>query len=167
MVLDIRRMTLEDQTDKTHASFAMLTILETLPEARTTPDVVPNLTIEGMAQDYRTGLAREDRLFLMAYDGELAVGHAIGLMREEEGQAFGYCYTRYVLPSHRRRGLGRNMLRQTLTWFASQGAQFARAHTHPNNAGLLSLFTAEGFIEVKRYTHRWATVQLERPLIST
>ena len=144
------------------ASFSMLTILETLPEARLEPDIVPNLSIEAMSEMYARGATNENHLYLVVEDADGAlVGHAIALLREDDdGVTHGYSYTRYVLPKHRRQGLGKRLLDQALAWWREREAVYVLAHTHPSNTALLGLFTRAGFVEVERKTTRWESVTL-------
>ena len=160
---DIRCLDFDDPGEvSTAASFSMLTILETLPEARRDPSIVPNLSIEAMAEMYANGEDNENHLYLVAHDEDgLLLGHAIALIREDEdGVLHGYSYTRYVLPRYRRRGVARRLLEQALEWWRDREVSYILAHTHPSNAPLLGLFTAFGFVEISRETKRWSSVTL-------
>ncbi|MEL6182053.1 MAG: GNAT family N-acetyltransferase [Myxococcota bacterium] len=149
----------------TVASFSMLTILETLPEARRDPSIVPNLSVEAMASSYAQHRSNPDHRVMVVEETStpMVVGAAIALMRtDDDGLRYGYSYTRYILPAHRRRGLARQLLRQAIAWWDEQGAAYVLAHTHPSNAPLLGLFTSEGFVEVGRSNKRWPSVILKR-----
>jgi ribosomal protein S18 acetylase RimI-like enzyme len=106
MSYTVRRLDGSSAEVHTAAAFSMLTILETLPESRREPGVVPNLDIASMARMYAEGQTNPDHLYLFALspDGE-AAGHVIALIRtDDDGVVHGYGYTLYVLPAHRRRG---------------------------------------------------------------
>ena len=146
------------------ASFSMLTVLETLPEARRDPSIVPNLSVEAMAAMYARHRDNPEHRYLVAVDeaGEL-VGHAIALVRvDEAGVRHGYSYSRYVLPRCRRQGLGRRLLREALRWWEGAGVAYVQAHTHPTNAPLLGLFRSEGFEVVGESGTRWRSLVLRR-----
>ena len=166
MTTQIRRLDFDnDEEVYVAASFSMLTLLESLPEARRKPDSVPNFSIEEMAKMYRGGRHHPDhRYYVAEAEGGLIVGHAIALMRtEEDGTRYGYSYTRYILPTHRRQGLARRLLREAKGWWRSQGAAHVLAHTHTSNAPLLALFESEGFSVVERRDGRWPSLQLRCP----
>lgn len=144
------------------ASFSMLTLLETLPEARRDPDCVPNFSVEAMAEMYRENRHNPaHRYFVVEDDGGVLVGHAIALMRlDDDGVRHGYSYTRYILPHHRRRGLARRLLHEAKAWWRAEGARYVVAHTHRTNAPLQALFHDEGFETVEQRDGRWPSVKL-------
>ena len=157
------------QTDddvSTMASFSMLTILETIPEARRDPTIVPGFSHEEMSSMYREGLNNPNHRYLVVVSPDgLLVGHGIYLLRRDDaGSSYGYLYTRYVLPAHRRRGLGGRMLDTALDWFKEMDAEWAEAHTHPSNAGLQKLFASRGFEVGPPQEGRWASVLLRKTL---
>ena len=165
MNYDIRAATSEDDV-ATMASLSILTILETLPEARRDPSIVPGFSHEDMASMYLKGLSNPDHRYLLAtHEEALVVGHGIYLLRRDEaGARYGYLYTRYVLPAHRRRGLGGRLLDRALDWFDEMNAQWAEAHTHPSNSPLQALFASRGFEQGPVQEGRWPSVLLRRTL---
>ncbi|MFT5683511.1 MAG: GNAT superfamily N-acetyltransferase [Myxococcota bacterium] len=159
----IREADLSDDAEiHTIAAFSMLTILETLPEARRDPSIMPNLSIESMAQMYRNDLGRTDRRFWLAQDAEgRIIGHAIALMRtDDSGLLHGYSYTRYVLPIWRRHGIARLLLQGAKRWWWEQGALYVLAHTHTTNHALQQLFLSEGFVVAGQQEERFSSVVL-------
>ncbi len=159
----IRSVDLSDDGEvNTIASFSMLTILETLPESRQEPSIVPNLSIEAMGEMYRSDLGRPDRRYLVAEDGEgNIIGHAIAVLRTDaSGLLYGYSYTRYVLPVHRKRGVARQLLHAAKRWWWEQGVLYVLAHTHPTNLALQRLFLSEGFVAAGQKVGRWPSVLL-------
>ena len=159
----IREVDLSAEAEvNTIASFSMLTILETLPDARRDPSIVPNLSVEAMAAMYRSDLGREDRRFWVCESADGAiVGHAIALLRtDESGLLYGYSYTRYVLPRWRRSGIARMLLRTAKHWWWEQGVVYVLAHTHPTNLPLQQLFLSEGFVVAGQREEQWSSVVL-------
>ena len=165
MTYEIRPATSEDDI-ATMASFSILTILETLPETRIDPSIVPNFSHGDMASMYRKGLNNPDQRHLVATNEEsLIVGHTIYLLRRNEaGTKYGYLYTRYVLPAHRGRGLGGRMLDMALDWFKEMNAEWAEAHTHPSNSKLQNLFASRDFEQGPVQQGRWSYVLLRKSL---
>lgn len=166
MTYTIRPLNFEDSSEVyVAASFSALTILETLPEARRDPGLVPRSSVEEMAEMYNAGRDNPKHWYRVAeVDGEV-VGHAIALMREDDaGVPHGYSYTRYVLPAWRRRGIARALLDAALEWWRSQGAAYVLSNTHPTNHALRALHGSSGFEEVGLSEGRWPSIQLRREL---
>jgi ribosomal protein S18 acetylase RimI-like enzyme len=165
MTYSLRSAKSEDDV-ATMASFSILTILETIPEARTDPSIVPNFSHEEMAAMYRKGLGNPSHRYLVAANEEnLLVGYGIYVLRKNDAAAsFGYLYSRYVLPAHRRQGLAGRMLDTALDWFKEMNAEWAEAHTHPSNTGLKKLFTSRGFEIGPGRSGRWDSVLLKKSL---
>ncbi len=150
----------------TMASFSILTILETLPEARRDPSIVPGFSHQDTVSRYRQGLNNSDHRYVVVTTQEgHVVGHGIYLLRHNEaGGKYGYLYTRYVLPAHRGRGLGGRMLDMALDWFDEMNAEYAEAHTHPSNTPLQNLFASRGFEKGPVQEGRWPAVLLRKPI---
>lgn len=151
-----------DEEVNVAASFSMLTLLETLPEARRDPACVPNFSVASMAEMYRENRHNPAHRYLVVTDEDgMLVGHAIALMRlDDDGVRHGYSYTRYILPSHRRKGLARRLLHEAKAWWRAEGARYVLAHTHPTNAPLQALFHDEGFRAVEQRGGRWPSLLL-------
>ena len=161
--LVIREVDLSNEAEvNTIAAFSMLTILETLPDARRDPSIVPNLSVEAMAEMYRGDLGREDRRYWACENAEgTIVGHAIALLRtDESGLLHGYSYTRYVLPRWRRNGIARLLLQTAKRWWWEQGVLYVLAHTHSTNLSLRQLFLSEGFVVAGHEEKKWSSVVL-------
>lgn len=56
-------------------------------------------------------------------------------------------------PAHRRRGLGRDVLRALLAWGRDRGASRALLQVHPTSTAAIALYRAEGF--VVRYSYSY------------
>lgn len=161
--MNIRALNFHDDGElNTAGAFSLMTLLESLPEARRDPESIPNFSIDSMASMYRTGRHNPDHRYWVADAGDgLLVGHAIALMRTDaDNVRYGYSYTRYVLPHHRKRGIARQMLHTAKAWWKEQDAAYVLAHTHPSNAPLLKLFISEGFSVIERREERWPSLML-------
>ena len=165
MSYELRSAESEDDI-ATMSSFSILTILETLPEVRIDPSIVPNFSHQDMLGMYRKGLTNPDHRYVVVTNAEgLRVGHCIYLLRRNDaGVRYGYLYTRYVLPAHRGRGLGGRMLDRALDWFEEMNAEWAEAHTHPSNTPLQNLFASRGFEKGPVLDGRWSSVLLRKSL---
>jgi L-amino acid N-acyltransferase YncA len=164
--LRIRRLDPDSDAEiNTSVAFGILTIYETLSDARRDPTIVPNFSFEAMKADYSAKSRLDSRRFLVAEDADGGiVGHSIfKTMRDEAGVLFGYCATRYVLPGWRRRGLGGRFLDDALTWFRAEGVAYVLAHTHQTNAALRALFEGRGFTASPN-DGRWPTWELRLAL---
>jgi GNAT superfamily N-acetyltransferase len=156
-----------DEDAATMSSFSILTVLETLPETRLDPSIVPRFSHEEMKSMYLKGLDNPDHTYIIVMNDEgLAIGHTIYLLRQNDaGDTYGYLYTRYVLPAHRRKGLGSQMLDMALDHFKERKAEWAEAHTHPSNLGLQGLFKTRGFEIGPVEEGRWPAVTLRKSLL--
>lgn len=166
MTRHLRPLDFEDPSEvNIAASFSALTILETLPQARRDPTLVPRSSVEEMAQMYTGGRDNPDHWYrVVEFEGEV-VGHAIALMRrDEQGTPHGYSYTRYILPEFRRRGLAGALLDAAIAWWRERGAAYVLANTHPTNRGLRALFGSRGFHEEGLSEGRWPSVVLRLEL---
>ena len=147
----------------------MTTVLDTIPEfegsAEAARQKLNNFTLEAMIEMFAADLERSDRRFLVVrYEGEL-IAHSVLSVREAGSQkAWGYFFTRYVLPEHRRRGVGGLLLDAGIEWFQAAGCRYAEAHTHITNEGLLCLFASRGFQVVERIQRPWPHVRLRLEL---
>ena len=108
----------------------MTTVLDTIPEfegsAEAARQKLNNFTLEAMIEMFAADLERSDRRFLVVrYEGEL-IAHSILSVRGAGSQkAWGYFFTRYVLPEHRRRGVGGLLLDAGIEWFQAAGCRVA------------------------------------------
>jgi ribosomal protein S18 acetylase RimI-like enzyme len=162
----IRGLNFHDQGEvNTVAAFSLMTLLESLPEARRDPDSIPNFSIDSMASLYLSERHNPDHRYWVVDAGDgLLVGHAIGLMRtDDDGVRHGYSYTRYVLPRYRRRGIARQMLQHAKAWWHAQDVAYVLAHTHPSNTPLLNLFASEGFSVAETRAGPWPSLLLRCP----
>lgn len=157
-----------DEELATVTRWSMRTVLSTIPELENSPDkaraVLPNFTFDQMMAMFRADLVRPTHRFLVAVDAEGGlVGHSMIFRKQTpEGETFGYFFTRFVLPEHRRRGLGSRLMAEAMAWFAEDEPAFLLAHTHATNTPLQRLFAAHGFQVVARSEEPWPHLTLRR-----
>ena len=147
--------------------FSQMTIWESRPELRVDPRDLPGYGWPETLQRYRVGCRSPDQRYLVAVDpdGNL-VGTSIVVIRTDLRNArFGYFWSRYVLPAHRRHGLARQFLGDSMSWFRSRGAGYAEVHIHVENKALRSLFEKRGFKVVDRGNDtRWSWLVMRADL---
>ena len=88
----------------------------------------------------RALLARDDALAVVARDGDRIVGYAVG--RITSMPAFfaqrqrGYIHDVYVRPEYRRRGIGRRLVAEILTWLRRRGVTLVELTVAARNEAL-------------------------------
>lgn len=130
----------------------MKTVLETIPEFENNAELVlkqfSNFTYPQMRKMIRDDLPKKDHRLLVVEEqstGNL-VGHSIfSIKTNEEGVKYGFCFSRFIAPEHRRKGLAGKLLQLAEEWWVLNGAQYAIAHTHVSNLNLQKLFNKFGF----------------------
>ena len=144
-----------------------MTIWESRPELRRDPATAPGYGWSETQARYRAGVRSDGQRYLVALDpdGNL-VGHSIVVLRTDaDGRRFGYFWSRYVLPAHRRNGLATRFLSDAMAWFASQNARYAEVHIHTENKALRAMFEGKGFAVVDRgRDDTWSWLVLRRDL---
>lgn len=126
---------------------------------------LPNFSREAMERMIASDFEDPTRRIVVATSGDEVVGQALySLKIDEGGRRYGYCFSRYVLPSYRRRGIASLLLDDALTWFAKNGACYARAETHIANAGIQNLFRKKGFSLSGPYEGPWSYYILRKEL---
>ena len=150
----------------TIVTFSMMTLWESRPELRTDPAKFPDFGFDVTARTYRAGIRNSNQRYLIALDSDAnIVGHSIIALRTgSDNQRYGYFWSRYVLPAHRRQGLARRFMDEAMRWFEEQGASRAEVHVHHNNKALRSLFEKSGFKVTDRRTEIWEYVVLSKTL---
>ena len=144
------------------------TVLATVPEFDNSPEkaraVLPNFTFGQMLTMVREDFGRPTHRFLVAVDEvDRLVGHSmISRKLDEDGLRFGYLFTWFVLPEHRRRGAGSRLLAEAVKWLQGEGCEYLLAHTHASNKPARAFFERNGFGEVARQETPWKSVTLRR-----
>ena len=155
-----------DREMDTIVTFSMMTLWESRPELRIDPARVPDFGFASTATLYKAGVENPNQRYLIALDADAnIVGHSIVGLRTGEGDdRYGYFWSRYVLPNHRRKGLAGRFMTEALTWFQEKGVKRAEVHVHHSNTSLRNLFEKNGFKIVDRRTNRWEYVVMSREL---
>lgn len=155
-----------DSEVRSIVAFSLMTVWETTPELRVDLRTVPGFSFEEIEKHTRQSARDPNHRYLVALDQDGALcGHTIFyLTHDADDVRYGYCFTRYVLPIHRRHGLASRFLTQALDWFGEHGARHAIANSHVNNLPLRNLFERFGFKVVDRLEGRWPTLVLRREL---
>jgi len=149
--------------------WAMAAPLESIPEleGRTERALAqwPNFTFDRMRAMFVECLPKPTHRFLVAEDpGRRLVGHSMVFHKlDNEGRRYGYFFTRYVLPEHRRRGVASALMEDALMWFRGKDLSYLQAHTHATNVVLQRLYAQHGFSVVGQRKEPWPVVELRRP----
>ena len=112
----------------------------------------PALTVEQMRAE-----ASPDRLLLLAEVGGEVVGQGLA---SKSSRADGYVVPR-ILPEHRRRGIGTEVLHRLLDHHASLGRRSVAASVEDD--GSMAFATRHGFVEVDREVELVRTVATDEP----
>jgi ribosomal protein S18 acetylase RimI-like enzyme len=149
--------------------FSVMTLWESRPELRVDPATLPDFGYDAHKRIILAGADNPAQRYLIALDDHAhIVGHSIVLVRKtDDGEPYGYFWSRYVLPRYRRQGLARRFLSMALEWFSVKGARFAEVHVHIENTPLRDLFEQQGFRVVDRRTEHWTFLVLRKDLVAT
>lgn len=97
----------------------------------------------------RSLMSREDALALVAKDGTEIIGYAVGRVTTLppffEHRIRGYIHDVYVREEFRRRGLGRRLVEQILTWFRRRGVTMVELTVAANNRDAIPFWERLGF----------------------
>jgi ribosomal protein S18 acetylase RimI-like enzyme len=157
--------TSESEVD-TVTRMCMTTVLDTVPEFEHDEErarrSLPNFTFERMRDMIRADLSRPTHRFLVAIDADgRVVGHSmISRKTTPEGRRFGYFFSRYVEPEHRKKGVAARLLEEALAWFGGYDWDYLLAHTHSSNEPLRRLFERHGFRVAERHDEPWPSLTL-------
>ena len=98
--------------------------------------------------DYIHNLGYPGGLELGAFDGEQLLGIVRATLWEESGMVKGIrtvCLDNiYVLPSHRRHGIAKQLFREVESWAKNQGAVRLDLHTWDFNKDAIAMYRAMG-----------------------
>ena len=130
----------------------METVLETIPEferdSNKALEAFPNFTHEQMREMLKSVFNNPDHELLVAENKETSdvIGHSIfSLKTDKDGKRFGFCFSRYVVPKFRKRGVASELIKYQEYWWLKGGATYAFAQTHQQNIKLQALFEKHGF----------------------
>lgn len=144
----------------------MTTVLDAIPEFEHDEErarsALPNFTFGQMREMIRADLSKPTHRFLVATDGSgRIVGHSmISRKVTAGGRRYGYFFSRYVEPPHRRRGVASMLMDEAMAWFDGYDWDYLLAHTHSSNEPLQLLFQGYGFRVVERHEKPWPSLTL-------
>lgn len=147
----------------------MAAVLETIPEfggqTQKAKEHLSNFTHEEMAAMIRNDFDDKSKRIMVALVGEEIIGQALySVKTDTEGKTYGFCFSRYIAPEYRRKGIAELLLGQAIDWFRSQGAEYAVAQTHITNTALQRLFTKFGFTTSGPFAGSWQYYILRKDL---
>jgi ribosomal protein S18 acetylase RimI-like enzyme len=121
-----------------------------------------------MAEMIRNDLSDPAKRIMVAVDANVIVGQALySIKQDTDGRTYGFCFSRYVIPEQRRRGIASQLLREAIDWFRSSGAEYIIAQTHVSNTPLQQLFTNFGFTISGPFSGAWQYYMLKKELVDT
>lgn len=136
--------------------------LESFPDDAWTPDYL-TAVVEGQLPTVRLLVLEYDG----GADGSVVVGHAIVSILFEDAELQRIA----TLPSYRRRGLARDLLHAVLDLARAEGAERLLLEVRETNLAALTLYRAEGFVEIDRreryYRDGTTGIVLDLPLSRT
>lgn len=116
---------------------------------------------EGFEQHLRKQMAREDGIVLVAVEAGKAIAYAMAWVEESlpvmKHRHYGYISDLAVTASHRRKGIGSEMLKRMLDWFDGRGIKRIHLGVAQANETALAFWRSHGF---KTFTH---ILYIERP----
>lgn len=144
--------------------YSMMTLWESTPELRVDPSTIPDFGYDTTRSMYEAGIKSPQQRYLVALDDVAnLVGHSVSVLRRtDDDELYGFFWSRYVHPDHRRQGIGRRFLQDTVEWFASLGAQWGEVHVHVENQALRALFASQGFEVKDRRADRWTYLVMRK-----
>lgn len=96
-------------------------------------------------EDLTRSVTEPDRhIMFLAYDGDAVVGSIYGL-RDRERRDVARMGGTWVAPSHRRRGVGRELLEAVVSWAREHGFSRLALWAPSANAAALALYRQAGF----------------------
>ena len=154
MMVTIRKATLKD--------YAQLKEMQTTflfeEYKRFDKDINKKYPKTHMPRRIRKNLRSKKVVYFIALDKEKAVGFIGGEI--EKAHAFwrfkkvGYLFQLYIIPSYRRKGLGKKLTKTILNWFKKRKIKWIKLHVYSNNPKAHSLYKKLGFkdfvIELKK-----------------
>ena len=98
-------------------------------------------------------LTNRDSSILVVRQGPSVAGFGTLWMTRDGGCSLGVIVSLGVDPVHRRRGIGRRLLREAYRWCQQAGAERLQLKVAQDNAVALTLFCSEGYRMVGRLPH--------------
>ncbi|HET9137314.1 MAG TPA: GNAT family N-acetyltransferase, partial [Candidatus Kapabacteria bacterium] len=117
---------------------------------------LPNFTFDQMQQMIRNDFHDPAKRIVIATIDGVVVGQSLySVKTDEAGKVYGFCFSRYVKPDFRRKGVARALLADSIKWFQDRNASYILAHTHTGNDKLQSLFKEFGFVLEGPFSNKW------------
>jgi L-amino acid N-acyltransferase YncA len=138
----------------------MSAVLETIPEFNSSElaarESLPNFSFDEMsAMIERDFIDPNKRIIVATQDGEIAGQALYSLKRDENNLAYGFCFSAYVTPPFRRKGLGRTLMNDAMSWFKTNQVSYVLAQTHVTNTAVLELGKQLGFMMEGPHQGAW------------
>lgn len=120
----------------------------------------PSIRLSPLAADHyreylQMHLLDANAIVLVAHDGARAVGFTLAVRCQNlpmfEPALYGYVSDMVVLPTHRRRGIGKRMFSTVAAWFRNQGIHTLQLQVYSGNAPGRAFWQRLGF---RDFLHR-------------
>jgi ribosomal protein S18 acetylase RimI-like enzyme len=99
---------------------------------------------DAYAQSFHIGLVGRKWIYAcLAYDGDKLVGYKVG--RSSDPREF-ESWRGGVMPTHRRRGIARELAKRQESWCRAQRFQAIFTQTDPDNLAMIALSLSQGFM---------------------
>jgi GNAT superfamily N-acetyltransferase len=100
----------------------MAAVLETIPEFEGRMDLaqnkLPNFSYPEMADMIRNDFTDPRKRLRVAIQDSTIVGQSLYSVKQDAtGLSYGFCFSRYVEPNHRRTGVATVLIQDALEWF--------------------------------------------------
>jgi len=107
-------------------------------------------TIEAFSKEHIESLLRNPNAvgFLARVDGE-AAGFVIGILENYGAIKMGHVYTIDVVATHRRRGIGVELLKKIEEAFVKRGAEASYLEVRADNQVARRLYRKQGYVEIQ------------------
>lgn len=147
----------------------MSAILETIPEfdgdESQAKKSLPNFTVAQIQQMIRNDFDDPlKRIVVATIEGGIVGQSLYSIKKDDTGLVYGFCFSRYVDPDFRRKGVARELLADAIKWFQDRNATYIIAHTHTTNIKLQSLFKEFGFVLDGPFIDKWQYFTLKKTL---
>lgn len=128
----------------------METVLETIPDFQGCEErarsSLSNFSFDQMSRMIERDFSDPTKKIMVAEEDGKLIGQALfSLKTDSDGVNYGFFFSRYIVPEHRRQGIASALLAYALKWFSENGASYAIAQTHLTNDKLQKLFAKFGF----------------------
>lgn len=122
---------------------------ERLLEHESKYDPLLKLADDGYERWLSKKLRDDNTLFIVAKDGGKVVGYQLSWLetRPYMKEMIGYLCEGFVDEDHRRKGICRRMLEETIQWFRNKGVNAVEADINSGNETSVNFLKSSGFFE--------------------